>query len=307
MQDFNINHLLVWHRLRELTGVGMSDRSRTQLQAETFFVSTCMREFAVTTRQVNLPHQVAESGLQSLHGAAAYAFLLRTVTGLNSSIPGETNIQGQLRKAWDSWREAAAAQRVAMLTPLLQRLFADGSNVRRKYLQGIGGHSYGSLTRKLLNPDGDARVLLVGAGELARSVAPFFRNRQTAVWNRHAPAAGAIDTALMFAPQEIAAAAAWATHVVITTPPDSINDALWADVLRSAAQLQKVVHLGLRRACRGSWQGFAACHDLDDVIEFRRSQTSLRSMRIAQARAACDAIVANYPATAGNILVSAAA
>ncbi len=290
MQSFDIHSLTVWHRLRDLTGAGIPAAARAQLQDNTFFVATCMREFAISTAPGESLQQYADNGLERLHGQAAYAFLLRTVTGLNSSIPGETNVQGQVRTAWDNWRGAAGAVRVNALNPLMHRLFADSRDIRSRYLQGIGGHSYGSLTRKLLDPNNDATILLVGAGELARSVAPFFRNYKTALWNRHAADSLLTGTDFAFAPEAADEAAAWATHVIMTTPPDNDNDAMWARNLRTSPQVESVVHLGLRRACRGNWQAVAGCHDLDDVIAFRHNQNSLRARKLLQARTACDSV-----------------
>ena len=291
----DINSLIVLHRTRDSGGIGMPDALRGALQKQTYFVSTCMREFAVCAGRP-AARIAGNSELERFSGSAAYAFLLQTVTGLNSSIPGETNIQGQVRKAWDNWRACAPANLLDALDPIMHALFSDARQIRRQYLQGIGGQSYGSLTRKLLNPGPDARVLFVGAGDLARSITPYFDTFDTAYWNRHATDAATIGTRSGFAPADAIAAANWATHVVLTTPPDEDNDRHWSDLLRTSTALKQVVHLGIRRAHRGPWnlfrndfrEGLPIFCDLDDIIELRQSQSSLRMLNIDRARRACD-------------------
>lgn len=281
------NQLTVLHSIRDKAGNGMPDKIRNALREKSFFVSTCMREFAVFAgAHAAAAHRFDE--IQRLSGSAAYAFLLQTVTGLNSSIPGETNIQGQVRKAWDSWRHITSPERLHALDPVMHRLFADAREIRRQFLQGIGGQSYGSLTRKLLNPGPDAHVLFVGAGDLARSITPYFAAFDTACWNRHATDAATVGTRTGFAPAESLNAACWATHVVLTTPADSHNDRQWRYLLDAVPTLEQVVHLGIRRAQRGYWENFSCLSDLDDVIELRQSQTSLRTLNVKRARRACD-------------------
>ena len=55
--------------------------------------------------------------LYSLFGADAVAHLFRVVSGLDSAVLGETEIQGQVKRAWE------AAQREAVAGPELNRLF----------------------------------------------------------------------------------------------------------------------------------------------------------------------------------------
>lgn len=289
MKQLEMKNLTVWHRLRDNTGAGMSSELRTELQRHCFYVATCMREFGVMYDADPAPVNT-DADTCLLYGQEAYAFLLRTVTGLNSSIPGETNVQGQVRKAWDTWRHEAGQAQVAMLNPVMHHLFTDSRTVRRQYLEGIGGTAYGSLVRKLMQPAADAKILFVGAGELAQSVAPYFSNQTTAVWNRHATDPAVLGAAHAFAPGDREAAASWATHVIMTTPPDSQNDAHWASLLSASTHLQQIVHLGLRRAQRGAWQSAGQCSDLDDLIELRQTQTSLRAARLKRAHQACDKI-----------------
>lgn len=308
MNQFDLEKLTVWHRLRDATGAGMREGLRVQLQRNTFYVATCMREFSVAyDANAALINADNDRMLCRLTGQDAYAFLLRTLTGLNSTIRGETNIQGQVRKAWDGWRHKSPEETVAALNPVMHGLFADSRVIRRQYLEGIGGTSYGSLVRKILSADADAKILFVGAGDLARSIAPYFNNRDTAVWNRHATDATAVGVQLAFAPDASRAASDWATHIVITTPPDSHNDAHWVKLLMGQTAIQHIVHLGLRRAQRGGWQGFQLCKDLDDLIELRQTQSAFRNARLEQAEQACDRLAASYTQNIDAIFVARAA
>jgi len=286
MTDFSDMPLTVVHRAKDAAGSGLPPAQIEQLSRRGFYVSTCMRELAV------LPSADALRGLQLdrvndvMHHRHAYAFLLQTITGLNSSIPGETNVQGQIRKAWNQWRPAANAHIARRLGPAMHRLFYDARTIRQEYLQGIGGSSYGSLVRKLLQPGSDARVLFIGAGELALSIMPFFSASATGIWNRHLPTDEFTPPARRFAVDDDANAAAWATHMVLTTPPENRSDSLWAE--RARAGCIPVVHLGRRRARAGAWRNCENFYSLDDVFELRRTQSTVRSLNIMRAQAACE-------------------
>jgi len=280
-------NLTVVHRCRDETGSGMSDPVRTALLQRAFFTTTCMREFAVFGADSKLSSLPFDRHTCVSNGRDAYLFLLHTITGLNSSVPGETNVQGQIRKAWDEWRHQADARKLAALNPVMHRLFSDSRRVRQLHLQGIGGHSYGSLARKLLNPNPAARILFVGTGELARSMLPFFSAWETAVWNRHAIDATGLRAAKCFAPDETFQAAKWGSHVILTTPPDPLNDTHWYTLLAAQQQSPNALHMGLRRARQGPWSGYQICRNLDDLFDLRRSQSSLRTANISSARTYC--------------------
>lgn len=284
----HIAPLTVVHRLRDNTGDGLPARQVRLLSERGFYAATCMRELAVLPSADTLRGLQLDRDNEVLHNAAAYAFLLHTVTGLNSSIPGETNVQGQLRKAWNSWRSTGDNRVARLLSPTIHRLFNDARDIRRDYLQGIGGSSYGSLVRKLMAPDADARVLFVGAGDLAQSMLTFFSAGQTAVWSRHEPDSGPAATVRRFPAEQREAAAAWATHLIVTTPPDNDNDRFWAQL--ALLHDLPVTHLGRRRAAPGDWDAVPGFHNLDDVFDLRRAQSSLRSLSTVRARNACNTL-----------------
>ena len=289
METDNKNKLLVLHRLKNAAGQGLDADSLAVMQAQGFFLDTCLRQLMVVAAPAFPPELPGRDLADRLSGQHAYSFLLQTAAGLNSSIPGESNILGQFRGGWNAWRATVDAEHVCALTSYMHRLFRDSRLIRRDYLQGIGGSSYGSLVRKLMQPHKRARILFIGQGKLARSVQPLFREYTTALWNHRNSRREPMPAQISFAPGSAEAAADWATHIIITTPADSENDRSWANL--AGKRVEHVVHLGRRRAAQGIWSDPAhqfQFSDLDDIFDLRRAKSSLRSAQITRARKACE-------------------
>ena len=129
-----------------------------------------------------------DSGVAEVYvGWQAYDFLLKLLTGLESRVFAETEVFGQFRAAWERGL-ALGSPLVKWLTPTIEKLFSDVKLIRSDYLQGIGGSSYASLSKRLLTCDvgSSPRLLVVGAGELARSFLGVYRADSLFVWNRDA-------------------------------------------------------------------------------------------------------------------------
>ncbi len=251
-----------------------------------FLLETCLRRFAVTTDAVTARALGALRPPEVYRGVQAYQFLLEVATGLKSAVPGETNVFGQFRRAWEAHRRTADGESVGALAPLIARVIADTRSIRRDHLQNIGGASYGPLVRRLLGAAAGDHVLFVGAGELARSMLPFFHAFRIGIWNRHQPdpAFGAAGT--IFQPSDDARAASWAHHVIMTTPAVAPNDERWMGWFGDSP-VRAVVHLGRRRGEGARWPAQVRGYDLDDVFELRRSQDNIRSLQLERARLAC--------------------
>lgn len=248
-------------------------------------LDTCQRRVFAT---LDAPAGLAATAPEAFAGIAAYRFLLEVAAGLRSAVPGETNVFGQFRRAWEASRRTADPDVMESLGPLIARVIRDTRAVREAHLRDIGGASYGGLVRKLLRPAEDEHVLIVGAGDLARSLLPFFRGHAVGVWNRRTPGPEFTAAARIFAPGDGPAAAAWAHHIVLTTPADAGNDGRWHDWLAACeGTARSLVHLGRRRAQPWTWPVHLVARDLDDVFELRRSQDSIRSLQVERARAAC--------------------
>lgn len=289
MDDMVTDNLTVIHRMKDAAGHGLIPTHEAQLREQGLYLNTCLRQLVILDNAGrHQPLRVADPELQWFSGNAAYSFLLQTATGLNSSIPGETNILGQFQHAWRNWRAQKKSQPASRLDATMRQLFADSRDVRREYLQGIGGNSYGSLVRKLLAPAVNARILFVGTGKLTDSMRPLFDIYDVAFWNYRSGHETLDNRMRIFSVAEPQLAAAWATHIVLTTPAEAASDALWAQL---ASNEHTVVHLGRRRAEPGAWAKNLATtryFDLDHVFELRNRQSTVRSLQILRARKACE-------------------
>ena len=244
-QSIAVPGLWVMHwRKRGGTSV-ISEADAERLKQTGVYMDTCLRQIAFGLGQRPSIDAYCGPG-DSPGGRNAYQLLLEVATGLRSAIPGETNIFGQFKRAWQTSADALGEDARRRLIPLVEALLADTRTIRRENLQDIGGASYGSLVRRLLSPARDARVLFVGTGELARSMLPLFSTMKTGAWN-HRPASRPEGVDHWFAPEDAASAASWAEHVVLTTPHDVSHDEGWRTHLEGSA-VCSLVHLGRRRA-----------------------------------------------------------
>ncbi len=111
--------------------------------------------------------------LYSLRGAAAAEQLLRVTSGLDSMIIGETEVQGQVKRAYELALVEGATG------PILNRLFraALAAGKRARSETGISERSLSipsvavELAQRTLGELEDRRVLVVGAGETAELTA----------------------------------------------------------------------------------------------------------------------------------------
>ncbi len=251
-------------------------------------LDTCLRQlaFGLAPRPAAGP---ADRG-ESHSGTAAYRLLLEVASGLKSAVPGETNVFGQFRSAAAMAALDLPPHDWRQLAPVIDALQADTRGLRARHLQGLAGSSYGSLVRAVLKPRPDARVLFIGTGALARSMLPLFRAFDVGVWN-HRPAAPLANVGRWFAPDDAAAAGAWATDAVFTTPCDPAHDAAWHRHLDHPA-LRRVVHLGRRRESATCWPGKSASFSLDDVFALAGERAHQREQQLTAAREACGTLTA---------------
>jgi hypothetical protein len=168
----------------------------------------------------------------------------------------------------------------------VHQLINDARTIRREHLHGIGGASYGTLVRRLIAPRRGERVLFVGAGDLARSIVPYFSAYDVGLWTRRPVDLPDVTVDRQFMPDRADDAADWADHVVIATPADRHHDTSWQ--LRLSKQtIRSVVHLGHRRGMLSEWPDRSRIFDLDHLFELRRRQANIRTDKLALARDAC--------------------
>lgn len=113
------------------------------------------------------------------HGAEALTHLASVASGLDSMVIGETEIFGQLK---DAYRAAMEAQSVAgLMHRIFQRVFSIGKKVRSCTQVTSGPTSVGAaavlFAQRMLGDLAGANVLVVGAGDVARSTAQSLRSR----------------------------------------------------------------------------------------------------------------------------------
>jgi hypothetical protein len=285
----HIDDLMVLHQLKASNGLANWLIDCPSPDAPGFFLDTCMRQLAIPAT-LNLADSIngyaAGNALELFRGKDAYQFLLEVCTGLHSAIPAETNVLGQIKSAWSECTKHLRREDIRHLQPVIQSLLNDSKAIRHEHLQGLGGNSYGSLARKLLQPDPRGRILFVGSGELTQSMLPFFRNLNIGLWNYRLPVDAPVWTDHVFEPDQSAEAADWATVVILTTPPDTTNDHRWTRLL-AEYPMEAILHLGVRRELPGIWAATSKLLTLDHVFDLRRSQTNIRNLQLQRAQAAC--------------------
>ncbi|MBU6155134.1 MAG: hypothetical protein KGP28_12595, partial [Bdellovibrionales bacterium] len=153
-----------------------SSLPRERLSRPLLEVKTCQRSFLLSWEELHLPNC-----RRSFRGVEAYEFLLRFASGLESEIKGETDVFGQLKTAIKTFTEEFPESDEQNL---FSKIFEDTKEIRAQYLQGIGGNTYGALARRLLNPTPGSRVLILGAGQISKSVAPYFADSRLTLFNR---------------------------------------------------------------------------------------------------------------------------
>jgi len=256
-----------------------------------FFLDSCQRYVWVCSddlfsQSVALAQVSAFSECEVLKGQDAYLFLLRVACGLESEIQGETDIFGQLKTAWKANERNAEPG----LGSWMQRVFEDTKEIRSRYLQNLGGASYGTLVRKILKDTlVEGPILIAGAGQIARSVAPFLLEQEIWITNRSAENLEEFARELesqggrvrRITPAEEAEAWTRAAHVVVCVPRDASRVA--TESVRGA-----VVHLGASRSELGAWTHLPRLFALDDLFRIQKSLGEVRSTHIAQAARACE-------------------
>jgi len=264
-------------------------------------VSTCLREVRIASLPVEAHPSAAEAlaaGYERHTGAAAYLFLLQLACGLQSEIPGETEILGQIKQAW---RDCEAAQPgvARTLRSWMQRLLQDTKEIRSEYVVGLGSATYGSLVRRLLGGTLPGPTLLLGAGQLAETILPFLDTGEVLVWNRSperarqmlarqrsAQIAGRVHLLDAEAGDE---AAAWqrAHDVVICVPADAARDAQRAQWWQQSGRHGRVLHLGIDSSAGTVWETVAGVATLRDLFSLRDTQALQREQLLARAGKAC--------------------
>jgi len=112
-------------------------------------------------------------------GAAAACHLFEVASGLDSMVLGETEIFGQVKKAYAIAQAAGTTAR--RMNKLFQQSFSVGKLVRSNSSIQQGSTSVGSaavdLAEKIFGNLGGCRVMIIGAGEMSRTTAQSLLSR----------------------------------------------------------------------------------------------------------------------------------
>jgi len=112
-------------------------------------------------------------------GEAAAQHLFEVASGLDSMVLGETEIFGQVKKAYAIAQETGTTAR--RMNKLFQQSFSVGKLVRSKSSIQQGSTSIGSaavdLAEKIFGNLDERRVMIIGAGEMSRTTAQSLLSR----------------------------------------------------------------------------------------------------------------------------------
>ncbi|HYX86574.1 MAG TPA: glutamyl-tRNA reductase [Gaiellales bacterium] len=237
------------------------------------------------------PADMLEPMLYVHHGERAAEHLFGVAAGLDSMVPGEAQIQAQIRDAYES------AYAWDTTGPVTNRLFHQaleaGKRVRHETAIGVGGASLASVAAELaaerLGAElAGARVLVIGAGRVAELVAANLAARgvgEITVANRDGDRAAALaarfgGAAVAFADVPRALAAA---DVVVssTAAPERVIEA--GDVPPGRRVL---IDLAVPRDIDPGVAGVegVSLHDVDDLEAVVRRTITLRKGEADRAR-----------------------
>lgn len=259
------------------------------------FINTCQRQIWVTHKALN-----AEKFPEVYYGKGAYEFLLRVCTGLESAVVGETDVFGQVKEAWQFYQDNQTPFVPELFNwkrKIFHKLFEDTKEIRSRFLQGIGGSSYGSLVRLLFRKTKtDGPIFVLGAGQLTQSILPYLGDQKLFLWNRTQEKLTSLTASGNLTSFEILSDEfeGWyqAKHVLICIPVDIEQDAKRIAAWNLKKEKEgSLIHLGCRKGSPGHslWNSAQAdsFFTLDDLFELEKSQNAMRTLQIDRARRAC--------------------
>lgn len=157
----------------ELENFPAGSKLPDNLAVGTFKISTCQRsltlKFSEKTHSAN-----------SVSGQDAYFYLLEIICGLKSKLIGENEIVGQFKTAYQEY--LTDPHRSPRLLQILEKLFKDAKEIRRKYLIGICQKTYSSITRRnIMQINTNDPVVIIGSGNLAEDLINQFKKKTTVI------------------------------------------------------------------------------------------------------------------------------
>ncbi|MBA3317896.1 MAG: glutamyl-tRNA reductase [Gemmatimonadales bacterium] len=234
-----------------------------------------------------------------LDGHEAVRHLFEVTAGLDSQILGETEVLGQVRRAYDVARAAGTTNRV--IDSILSAALVAGRRVRRETVLGRHPASVSSaavdVAASVSGGLAGARALVIGAGEVAEGVLKALHQKTaaTALVNRRPDRAAALASAwgaVSGAWDELDALLAAAGFVFVATAADRpvISAARLAEAMGPAGRDFAIFDLSVPRNVEPSARAVPGLRlfDLDDLQRLRCPVEGFASPAIDHARNVLD-------------------
>jgi glutamyl-tRNA reductase len=234
-------------------------------------------------------------------GEAAVRHLFIVAAGLDSQVLGETEILGQLRRAYDAARAAGTTTRDMDL--ILSGALAAGRRVRRETILGRHPGSVSSAAVDLIaerwGTIGSRGVVVLGAGEAAEGILRALHERgstNVALLSRHPEGAQVLAQAWGAAVDDLGQLEQrleWADLLVVATAsahPVVTRESLARVAARRSNRELFVVDLGVPRNVDPAARGTAAVQlfDLDDLQRLCCPAAATASVALAEAERVID-------------------
>ncbi len=289
-----LHNLGVRDDIREVVVLSTCNRTEVYAAVERFHGAyDDIRDFFCEVS--GLPGEDVTPHLFSQHDDAAVAHLFEVASGLDSAVIGESEIIGQVRDAWES----AMAQGVSRSSLNLLFRYALEVGKRARTETGISrstasvSHAAVEMAEELIGSLSDARVLVIGAGEMGEGVATALARAgaRSVVVNRSEGRGGALADRVgaRVAPfSGLADEVASADVIVSCTGAGDVvlTHATVAAARRDATSPLLVVDIALPRDVESSVAGIdgVTLRDLDHLKEWAARGLSARTAEVSQVR-----------------------
>ncbi len=163
--------------LKECMVLNTCNRTEIYGSSDDSFQIDCLIKYLADFRR--LEFEFIKQKTYKRHGAEVVRHLFEVASGIDSQMVGETEILGQLKKAYDDATERNSTGKV--LNRLFQKSFQAAKWARTNTGISRGQVNLGNvlceLARRIFGRIDQCRLLVVGAGEVAESALEAFKSR----------------------------------------------------------------------------------------------------------------------------------
>jgi glutamyl-tRNA reductase len=276
----------------------------TCCRVEVFAATRCPAAASVALRQALFARAGRELPLVELQGEDAFRHLVRVAASLESAVVGEPQILGQVKDAFQRAADVGAAGKE--LAGVLGRALQIAKRVRTETAIGRSGVSWGhaaaALAEKVLGPLSGRRVVVVGAGEMARVSAQHLaaEGAELVVLNRTLANGEALAREVngTARPLDALAEELLRADVVIAAAP--VEGAFAAEALARVSAARRrplvVVDLAVPRAVPAEAARLADVYlcDVDDLERVMQASLEERAQSVADAERIVEEEVAKW-------------